>query len=189
MKTSEKLLTNNSVGLWTMVKDLEQDLYALFTTKDGNGEIRCSGWHDSTQEAIYYAGALPGHSESYIDSMNLQIIRTIHPSELMGPGYEIGQKVRIKPNAKEECEKYNLGWPEAKARMAEEGWGSAGRYVCIATLDLQNKEKSDYFTFPFTALEPYFEDETGVTEIAGIKYRKADIEALVKSAKDLKPLE
>ena len=186
MKTSEKLETNWKAGLWTEIKN-GQGKYRLITMKTEDGRFHAT--HPQADNDFWINRCVPIFlAPEYIDSRDWQIIRTIHPSELMGPGYEVGQKVRIKPNAKEECEKLRISWADDKTRTAEDGLGfikEAWGHDWI----VWNKNKKDWFTFPASALEPYFEDETGVTEIAGIKYRKADIEALVKSAKDLKPLE
>lgn len=185
MKTSEKLEANWKAGLWTEIKN-GQGKYRLITMKTEDGRFHATyAWEEPSWPDMLTGKPL---TPEYIDSRDWQIIRTIHPSELMGPGYEMGQKVRIKPNAKEECEKAKFVWNQEKRQMAEDGFGlikamNNGLYL------VWNKDESNFWSFPPSALEPYFEDEAGVTEIAGVKYRKADIEALVKSAKDLKPLE
>lgn len=186
MKTSEKLEANWKAGLYTMVKDLDEDTYALFTTKDESGNVRNSYWKRTEEEALFSGVEALAYILGSLGAKNLQIIRTIHPSELMGPGYEVGQKVRIKPNAKEECLKNGLQWTLAdeKEELIKKGYGF-----------IKERQGQDWLLeggyeglmFSVTAFEPYFEDEE-VTEIDGVKYSKADIEALVKSAKDLKPL-
>ena len=185
MKTSEKLYANWKAGLWTEIKN-GQGKYRLITMKTGDGAFH-STYPQAKNDFWANFCATNVLTPEYIDSRDWQIIRTIHPSELMGPGYEVGQKVRIKPNAKELCVGSKI-WKWNMSDMIEDGIGFI-KEVCGNDWDVWSKDKKDWFTFPTTALEPYFEDETEVTEIAGVKYSKADIEALVKSAKDLKPLE
>ena len=52
MKTSERILTNNSVGLYTMVKDLQDGKFSLFTTKDNRGLIRNTMWCDKEADTL-----------------------------------------------------------------------------------------------------------------------------------------
>lgn len=186
MKFSEKLEANWKVGKYTLVKDLHDGEFALFTTKDRRGSIRNTLWASQEKDTLFDHTHDVTIDKSELDKMSLQIIRTIDPMELMGPGYEEGQKVRILPNAKEECEKSGVHWNRWRDELAKRGYGFINMRVG-SDWALDSMNCTDTWIFPASTIEPYFEDEE-VTEIAGVKYSKADIEALVKSAKDLKPI-
>lgn len=185
MKTSEKLEANWKAGLWTEIKNGHGE-YRLITMKNKYGGFYATFPQDENGSWANHC-ATATLSPEYIDTRDWQIIRTIHPSELMGPGYEAEQKVRIKPNAKEECEKGDYAWHLEKQKMFEDGFG----YVKCGKksyLDIWNKNRSNWFIFPPTAIEPYFEDEEEkeTIEIGGSKYLKREFEEAVKN---LKPLE
>ena len=183
MKTSEKLYANWKAGLWTEIKN-GQGKYRLITMKTGDGAFH-STYPQAKNDFWANFCATNVLTPEYIDSRDWQIIRTIHPSELMGPGYEVGQKVRIKPNAKEKCLKEQMGWNEDRIKMFNDGFAFAcnSDWTCWR---LKCKDQERFTTFPATALEPYFEDEIETIEIGGKKYSKAEFE---KAVKDLKPLE
>jgi len=184
MKFSEKLEANWKAGKYTLVKDLADGEFALFTTKDQRGSVRNTLWTSQEKDTLFAHTQDVTIDKSELDKMNLKIIRTIDPMELMGSGYEEGQKVRILPNAKEECEKYELGWPIDKARMAEDGWGYMEAHYSF-TYEVRTKDRSKRFTFPPSAIEPYFEDEETV-KIGEVTYNKAEFEEAVKNLKPIK---
>jgi hypothetical protein len=194
MKFSEKLEALWKAGKWPLVKDTERNQFTLFTTKDLQGHLRRSNFSGTEREALYQHvgkyGLRPESIDELAEEDNWQIIRTIDPMELMGSGYEKGQKVRILPNAKEECEKVGIVWfDQSMGKMLKHKVGDFQALESgAARVRLQIGSTGYSYIFPLSAIEPYFEDEE-VTEIGGVKYSKADIEALVKSAKDLKPLE
>lgn len=186
MKFSEKLEANWKARKWPLVKDLDEDTYSLFTTKDIHGNVRNSYWCLTEQGALYSGIADLAYRPENIDSKNLQIIRTIDPMELMGPGYELGQKVRILPNAKEECEKWDIFWSENHQLMLEDGVGAYSG-TKDAALKLFYKDDDKWACFPPSALEPYFDEEMVETvKIGEVTYNKAEFEEAVKNLKPVK---
>lgn len=183
METSQKLLAHHKVGKFTLVESSGGG-FRLITFITPNGNFVCTYPKPTEAEALKGVSA-SSLTPEYIDSRGWKIIRTVDPMELMGGGYEKGQKVRILVDAKDLCLKHNLSWNGYKESMLEDGFGFI-KGLSGSDWAVFNKDKSDYFAFPPSAIEPYFDEE--VTEIAGVKYSKADIEALVKSAKDLKPI-
>ena len=180
MKFSEKLEANYQAGLFTRVQRENGD-FQLFSTKDCEGELRRSGWWNIEKDAISCQGDKDGCSLEAIDRNakkdNWKIVRTIHPSELMGEGYKEGQKVRIKENAEKECDRTGFHWDSEIEQMSKDGFGFIKERSGL-DWEVYSKDKDCYWTFPETALEPFFEDKK--EEMVTVKISKATLEALKK---------
>ena len=185
MKTSEKLAAYHKVGKFTLVENSSAK-FRLVTFRTADGGFVCTYAKKSEAEALEAPPTSVLQSE-YIDSRDWKIIRTVDPMELMGPGYDKGQKVTILPNAKEECVGLGLGWNPRMTMMLKDGFGFIKQVNSWVYL-VWNKERSDYWNFPKTALEPYFEDEIETIEIEGKTYSLSDIGELVQKAENLKPI-
>ena len=85
-------------GFYSVVKDTEATslCYFIISTKDENGRFRESEYSQTVEDAKLSIGANPGEKLGYLDYMdNWKIVDTIHPSELMGKGFQVGDKVTI----------------------------------------------------------------------------------------------
>jgi len=186
MKFSEKLEANWKAGKYTLVKDLADGEFALFTTKDQRGSVRNTLWTSQEKDTLFAHTHDVTIDKSELDKMNLKIIRTIDPMELMGSGYEEGQKVRILPNAMELCEKAGLGGfiNVDKQLAVKDGFGFF-KLTAGLSYGIYNKDKGNWFNFPPSAIEPYFEDEETV-KIGEVTYNKAEFEEAVKNLKPIK---
>ena len=86
-------------GFYSVVKDTEATslCYFIISTKDENGRFRESEYSQTVEDAKLSIGANPGEKLGYLDYMdNWKIVDTIHPSELMGKGFQVGDKVEYK---------------------------------------------------------------------------------------------
>lgn len=86
-------------GFYSVVKDTEATslCYFIISTKDENGRFRESEYSQTVEDAKLSIGANPGEKLGYLDYMdNWKIVDTIHPSELMGKGFQVGDKVKYK---------------------------------------------------------------------------------------------
>lgn len=157
-------MANWEAGYYTVVQDNFGN-FCLFSTKNENGTLRHSGFLLILEDAITNTGSFSGYSKDIILEVakddNWKIIDTIHPSELMGSGLKPGQKVRIKENAKEECEKYHLGWNEHMGKMVGKICEVMKKLGSDYTI--YNGNKTDFWLFPPTALSPVYEDDTKTT--------------------------
>ena len=94
-----KLIKNWECGLFTVVKDKDNN-YTVFTFKDEDGKILNNYWGETKEEAL---NDLSGDSYYSIERTSFlaetkkwEIICTIHPSELMGKGCKVGDKVGVR---------------------------------------------------------------------------------------------
>lgn len=159
MNIYDQLIANWEAGYYTVVQS--EGSFIIFSTKDRDGNLRNSSWYSSIEEAKNSIGYWSGPTQDNILEVaklnNWKIIDTIHPTELMGAGLEPGQKVRIKKNAKEECEKFDVDWNNNKEKMVNkicEVKNRDGNDYAIYIFD-----KSDYWTYPPSALSPVYEDD------------------------------
>lgn len=93
-------------GFYSVVKDTEATslCYFIISTKDENGRFRESEYSQTVEDAKLSIGANPGEKLGYLDYMdNWKIVDTIHPSELMGKGFQVGDKVKV-PRIDGSCE-------------------------------------------------------------------------------------
>lgn len=94
-KLYDQLLYNWERGFYSVVKDKDDD-YQVFSTKDSDGYFRGSDSWETKEEASRYIGEVcysPEEIEADSDYYKWQIVDTIHPSELMGKGFQVGDKV------------------------------------------------------------------------------------------------
>ena len=162
MTIYEELKYLRDRGYFALLKDNDGDL-AVFSNETSDGKVRCSGWRDSEKRAMDYIGNL-SFSKSQIDEYskknNWQIVRPIHVTEILsGRGFKEGEKVKILPNAKEEREKVGIYWTDEKEQMAKDGYGYFVSYFG-SNFCIQNKDKTDYWSFPPTAIAPILERKT-----------------------------
>ena len=181
MNFNDILEVNAKAGLYTLVKD-KNDNFQLFSTRDGNGNLRISGWRNTEKEAIENQGNDSGYSAEYINRMadkgNWKVVRTIHPIELMPCNYEEGQKVKILPNAEKECEKLELAWDDFKEQIVKDGFGFIEEREGF-DWQVWNKDKTDWHWFPETRIAPFIEEEKE-EEMVNIKISKSTLEELRK---------
>lgn len=158
--TYERLMTNWDKGLYTLVID-KNEYYRLFSTKDEDGNLRFSGFCSIKQEAISRNGEYNGYNQEDIEQRSEEndwrIVRTIHPSELMGKGFKVEDKVRVRKG-------------EYKGKIGKVK-GVNGNFVYI-------RMKHSVGNFYSDRLEPYFEDEE---ETVTVQISKASLEELKKS--------
>lgn len=78
-------------GFYSVVKDRD-NLFRIITTKCLTG-FRSSSPHETLEAACRALGVWVLKSEDNLDG--IVIVDTIHPSELMGKGFQVGDKVKI----------------------------------------------------------------------------------------------
>lgn len=91
----EQLLYNWERGFYSVVKD--GDRYGIFSTKDKEGKLRYC-YANSIDVAKTLIGEYQSTQFGYPDEEEISMMRfrgTIHPSELMGKGFQLGDKVMI----------------------------------------------------------------------------------------------
>lgn len=141
----EKLLKNWECGLFTLIKYCGKGSYSkgyrVLSTRTSTGNFRSSGFKETEQGAISDIGSTffeKGEIEEHSKKHNWIIIRTIHLSELMGKGYDVGDKVRIRKTGEIETitgTNYSEGYPY----------------------------ETDDESYSLNQIEPYFEEEEMVT--------------------------
>ena len=184
MNFNDILEVNAKAGLYTLVKD-KNDNFQLFSTRDGNGNLRISGWRNTEKKAVNFQGC-SGHSNGYsaedineyVKNGNWKVVRTIHPIELMPCNYEEGQKVKILPNAEKECERLGFSWNIDREQMAEDGFGFIDKRNG-SDWEIWDKDKTNYYWFPETCIAPFIEEEKE-EEMVNIKISKSTLEELRK---------
>lgn len=181
MKLSEKLLTNYRCGKMTVVQDNNNKLYCIFSTPDSDGGLRESDWDITIEGCMQSVGNYHGNTKRNIDEQNWSIIKTIDFASL-GEGYRKGERVRILPNAKEECEKGAM-WDDDMAQMIKDGCGFIAEKNG-GDWGVWNKDRSGWFYFPCTCLEPYFEDKETI-KIGNRTYDKGEVEKALSGIKSL----
>ena len=161
MKTFyEKLLKNYETGKATVIKGRNNE-YSIFTTLNDKGCIRKYDWGISIDKVIEIIN-LYFCSEEEInecsENENWKIVKTIDAVEFFGQdGFKKGDKVRILPNAKEECKKSDLSWSEVKQKMVDSGFGYF--YERNGDAYLIKDEKGENWLFPRQCVEYYFEED------------------------------
>ncbi len=83
-------------GFYSVVKD--GDRYGIFSTKDKEGKLRYC-YANSIDVAKTLIGQYQSTQFGYPDEEDISMMRfrgTIHPSELMGKGFQVGDKVEYK---------------------------------------------------------------------------------------------
>src|SRR5258708_33487821 len=97
MSIYEQLEYNFSRGYYSVVKNKDIE-FSIFSTKIGDG-FRFSYFEESVEDCKENIG-INDYSKEEIEENskehNWQIIDTIHPSELMGAGIQVGDKVKRK---------------------------------------------------------------------------------------------
>lgn len=120
--------------------------------KDGN-EYRCSHHYDTIEECKQ---TIVGNYVSFKHLTENYTYISSFPF-MYGDRPQIGDKVLILPNAKEECDKYNLNWDEDKENMIGK--------VC----EIQICNGSDYLIngsyFPRTAFVLAIDEENSLDKI------------------------
>lgn len=89
----DQLLYNWERGFYSVVKD--GDRYGIFSTKDKEGKLRYC-YANSIDVAKTLIGEYQSTQFGYPDEEDISMMRfrgTIHPSELMGKGFQVGDKV------------------------------------------------------------------------------------------------
>uniref|UniRef100_A0A6M3KY40 Uncharacterized protein n=1 Tax=viral metagenome TaxID=1070528 RepID=A0A6M3KY40_9ZZZZ len=162
MTIYEELKYLRDRGYFALVKN-EDDEVKIFSTETSDGNVRSSDWCVSEKKALDSLGCT-SYSKSEIDEYskknNWQIVRPIHVTEILpGRGFKEGEKVKILPNAKEEREKVGIYWTDEKEQMAKDGYGYFVSYFG-SNFCIQNKDKTDYWSFPPTAIAPILERKT-----------------------------
>ncbi len=165
MKFSEKLLKNWECGLYTLIRTC-LDTYIVFSTKYSNTVIRHSGFWSDKNMALEYIGSYT-KSLLTIDTSaerdNWKIIKTIHPSELMGKGFEKGQKVRFRKDIDKIFRVHGRNYNDRHMEMVERGYGYFNRYLLGEyTVHGEKHDKYNYETFPIAVIEPCFEESDTV---------------------------
>jgi len=96
MTLQQQLEYNWERGFYSVVKT-EKGNYVIFSTKNHEGELRCSLVSQTKEGAINTIG-IEGSVAFATADVNLsgwKIVDTIHPSELMGKGFQVGDKVEV----------------------------------------------------------------------------------------------
>ena len=80
-------------GFYSVVQDSTKR-YSLFTTKDEQGGIIHSPFFYLKEDCLTNLGTMGSMiDEELVKSWEWKIVDTIHPSELMGKGFQVGDKV------------------------------------------------------------------------------------------------
>lgn len=99
MTLQQQLEYNWERGFYSVVQSQEDASFIIFSTKGENGYLRSSGSSNTLEEAKLnigrFSGYNPGKFCKYIDGTSV-LVDTIYPSELMGKGFQVGDKVEYK---------------------------------------------------------------------------------------------
>lgn len=182
MTLYQKIMKIAKCGKMPVLQDKDKQ-YCILSTPDGDGDLRMSLWCYTIERCMETIGDDCGCNKDAINSSDWTIVKTIDFASL-GEGYEVGEKVRILPNAKEECGKTECGWDKKREEIANKGYGIISG---IAGADYLLKSEDGYCrVFSRTCLEPYFEDEVKETiKIGESVYDKKEFEEAVKDLKKL----
>ena len=107
LSLSQQLQYNWERGFYSVVQDSTKR-YSLFTTKDEQGGIIHSPFFFFKEDCLTNLGTMGSMVEKEeIKNYEWKIVDTIHPSELMGKGFQVGDKVTI-PTSKEPEDVYEI---------------------------------------------------------------------------------
>jgi hypothetical protein len=194
MNKYETIIANLELGFHQPVKN-EEGQYLMFSPfKDEHGNYRTSNWCDTLREVkqnlcgCNFGGCSDGKIET--ESPHWTLLEPIHfpPKKAV----KAGEKVLIMSNAESECGRLGYGWNIEKEAMV--GKVLEVRDLMGRNINIWNKDKSDYLTFPITAIcYPINEEKrediieidgamfTGkiweninIIKVNGIKYKKID---------------
>uniref|UniRef100_A0A6H1ZGR0 Uncharacterized protein n=1 Tax=viral metagenome TaxID=1070528 RepID=A0A6H1ZGR0_9ZZZZ len=165
MTIYEELKYLRDRGYFALVKN-EDDEVKIFSTETSDGNVRSSDWCVSEKKALDSLGCT-SYSKSEIDEYskknNWQIVRPIHVTEILpGRGFKEEEKVKILPNAKEECENLKIGWNGQMNQMVKDGYGYFHSHNGL-NLRIWNKDKSDYWIFYPTTIAPIIKETKEIT--------------------------
>lgn len=94
----DSLLYNWERGFYSVVKN-KHNKYQIFSTKDPKGMLKKTRISTDLEELKSLIGEEWGESNECFsdeyDERNWKIVDTIHPSELMGKGFQVGDVVRV----------------------------------------------------------------------------------------------
>lgn len=96
----DKLLYNWERGFYSVVYSSVNG-YGMVTTKTSTGSLWFSGWHNERKVVETRIGLYPLEIQN--EGKGIEIVDTIHPSELMGKGFQVGDKVKV-PRIDGSCE-------------------------------------------------------------------------------------
>lgn len=88
----DKLLYNWERGFYSVVYSSVNG-YGMVTTKTSTGSLWFSGWHNERKVVETRIGLYPLEIKN--EGKGIEIVDTVHPSELMGKGFQVGDKVTI----------------------------------------------------------------------------------------------
>lgn len=98
MTLSQQLNYNWERGFYSVVKD-NRGNFIIFSTKDEYGSLRRTLSCESMREAMEQIGDCEGIHEELFPGLEKtagwKLIDSINPSELMGKGFQVGDKVKI----------------------------------------------------------------------------------------------
>lgn len=98
MSLYQDLEYNWERGFYSVVHSKKDGLYQIFSTKDFYGDLRMSDGYETVEEAKKNIGERTGYTKEefkeYFTS-DWEIVDTIHPSELMGKGFQVGDRVKV----------------------------------------------------------------------------------------------
>ena len=165
MEFSEKLIKNWECGLYSLVENNTSE-YRLFSTMYSDTHFRHSSVWSVEKNAINYAGHYD-ISLSVIDSNaklhGWKIVRTIHPSELMGKGFVEGQKIAFRKDIEKIFEKHGRNMYSSDKNIVKDGYGYFEKYL-LGECEIYNKDKFVSKVFPIEAIRP-FSEESDTVEI------------------------
>lgn len=91
MTLYEQLMYNWERGFYSVVKETYGGVFAIISTKDDMKSFRSSGWFANVEECKEMVGRLELDLTGY--TTRIEVVDTIHPSELMGKGFQVGDRV------------------------------------------------------------------------------------------------
>lgn len=109
----EQLMYIYERGFYSVVYATTFNEYLIFSNKSANGLLRFSGLFKTIDECKKHIGAT--WYEGNLDE-SWQIVDTIHPSELMGKGFQVGDKVSLHGKV---YDVERMFWPTAFLKDAE----------------------------------------------------------------------
>lgn len=177
MSTAEQILAHLSVGACVVVKRKDNQYCVFSPLKDNFGDFRCSGFEPDIKGAKVdigkYMGLVKGSIEDLSEEDNWQIVETYY---LPLQPFKVGDRVRVRENAKEECEKWGYDWHEEKSKMVGGIFELVGLYS--GNYNVAN------CAFPHSALELVFKNpDPFLGKTATLKLNGKEYEVEVKGVK------